>query len=104
MSLVFNIDKQFTSHFRLDSKSLIQRYNANQDPKGQLYHRSANLFSSYEAERNRSEYVSVAVRFVKYEKGDNTVQVIRKAGTSSNSGVGSAAGATGAQQQQEQDP
>lgn len=64
---------------RLDSKTLLQRYNPIQgDSAGQWYHQSANLFSGYSSV-NKSNYVSVAVKYITQSKVITTVQVIKKA-------------------------
>lgn len=77
---VFNV----SFPFRLDSKTLLQRFNPSQGANGQWYHCSANLFSNY-SPVNRENYISVAVKFLRCEKGDSTVQVIRKGQATSGS-------------------
>lgn len=67
---------------RLDSKTLLQRYNACQGPGGQWVHKTAKVFSNFSAARRR-DYLSVAVKFIRFEKDDSTVQVIQKGSPSS---------------------
>jgi hypothetical protein len=93
MVLRTDVDRESSPIWRLDSAQLVQKYNAVQQPDGRWLHRSASLFSSYSPD-SRSNYASVAVRFLRFEKGDNTVQVIQKTKSnnavvaSSNNGVG----------------
>ena len=66
----------FLTISRLDSRTLLQRYNPVPDSSG--LHRSASLFSGYSAV-NRDNYLSVAVKFVSSTKDLITVRVQKKA-------------------------
>ena len=61
--------------YRLDSKTLLQRYNPL--PGGDL-HKSANLFTGF-VQSNRERYASVAVKFVSVDSNSYTVKVIKSA-------------------------
>ena len=65
--------------YRLDSRTLLQRYNPVPDNQGSTtLHRSASLFSGYSAV-NRDNYLSVAVKFVSSSKDLITVRIQKKA-------------------------
>ena len=78
--LDFNYQKDLNhSVFRLDSGTLLQRYNPVPDSQGSAtLHRSASLFSGYSA-ANRDNYLSVAVKFVSSTKDLVTVRIQKKA-------------------------
>merc|ERR1719312_786191 len=62
--------------WRLDSKTLLQRYNPL--PGGGDLHKSANLFTGF-VQSNRERYASVAVKFVSVDSNSYTVKVIKSA-------------------------
>ena len=62
---------------RLDSKTLLQRYNPLQGDAGEYLHKSANLFTGF-VPASRDKYVSVAVKFVNVDSNSYTVRVIKR--------------------------
>ena len=62
---------------RLDSKTLLQRYNPLQGDAGEYLHKSANLFTGF-VPASRDKYVSVAVKFVDIDSNSYTVRVIKR--------------------------
>lgn len=64
-------------YFRLDSKTLLQRYNPLQGEGGEYLHKSANLFTGF-VPASREKYVSVAVKFVNVDSNSYTVRVIKR--------------------------
>ena len=76
------LPKKYTCYHslsRLDSGTLLQRYNPVPDSQGSAtLHRSASLFSGYSA-ANRDNYLSVAVKFVSSTKDLVTVRIQKKA-------------------------
>ena len=64
--------------FRLDSKTLLQRYNPLSGGGGDSLHKSANLFTGF-VQSNRERYASVAVKFVSVDSNSYTVKVIKSA-------------------------
>ena len=77
MVLKSDANRESAPIWRLDSKTLLQRFNAVQGSSGKWLHQSANLFTSYAASA-RDTYYSLAVRFIRYDKGDSTVQVTER--------------------------
>ena len=78
--LTTDLDRENAPIWRLDSKTLLQRYNASSEPGGGYVHKSANLFTGFTTS-NREKYSSVAVRFVNVETGGTTtVRVIQRGG------------------------
>ena len=74
-----NLLSCYHSLSRLDSGTLLQRYNPVPDSQGSAtLHRSASLFSGYSA-ANRDNYLSVAVKFVSSTKDLVTVRIQKKA-------------------------
>lgn len=65
-------------HCRLDSRTLLQRYNPMTGSEGGTTHRTASLFSGYSA-ANKGNYLSVAVKYLSVSKADTTVKVIKRA-------------------------
>jgi len=66
--------------WRLDSKTLLQRYNPlpGSSSNGDCLHKSANLFTGF-VQSNRERYASVAVKFVSVDSNSYTVKVIKSA-------------------------
>ena len=67
----------FFKYFRLDSKTLLQRYNPLQGEGGEYLHKSANLFTGF-VPASREKYVSVSVKFVSVDSNSYTVRVIKR--------------------------
>jgi len=79
MVLKSDADRDSAPIWRLDSRTLLQRYNPVPDNQGSTtLHRSASLFSGYSAV-NRDNYLSVAVKFVSSSKDLITVRIQKKA-------------------------
>ncbi|TRY73107.1 hypothetical protein TCAL_11821 [Tigriopus californicus] len=78
MILKSDLHRDSAPIWRLDSKTLLQRYNPIQgEAPGQWYHKSASLFSGFSAV-NHSNYASVAVKFIVASKNESTVKIIQK--------------------------
>ena len=80
--LTTEADSDSSPIWRLDSKTLLQRYNPFQTATGEYHHKSANLFTGF-MQSKRDKYSSVAVRFINVDSNSYTVKVIKKATTSS---------------------
>ena len=72
----------FAYPLRLDSLTLLQRYDALPGSDG--LHKSANLFTGF-VRANRERYASVAVRFVSVDSKTYTVKVIKSASSRNDS-------------------
>ena len=89
--LVSDLDRENAPIWRLDSKTLLQRYNATAEPGGNGFiHKSANLFAGFTA-GNREKYSSVAVRFVSVESSTTSVRVIQRARKNAGGNAGGSA-------------
>merc|ERR1719317_1791129 len=76
--LTTDADKDSAPIWRLDSKTLLQRYNPLSGGGGDSLHKSANLFTGF-VQSNRERYASVAVKFVSADSNSYTVKVIKSA-------------------------
>jgi hypothetical protein len=75
--LVADAERESAPIWRLDSKTLLQRYNPIQGDAGEYLHKSANLFTGF-VPASRDKYVSVAVKFVNVDSNSYTVRVIKR--------------------------
>ena len=71
-----NIYQFVLCDFRLDSKTLLQRYNPLQGDGGEYLHKSAHQLKGF-VPASREKYVSVAVKFVHVDGNSFTVRVVK---------------------------
>ena len=74
--MLFKRLKSIFHNTRLDSKTLLQRYNPIQGEGGEYLHKSAHQFKGF-VPASREKYVSVAVKFVHVDGNSFTVRVVK---------------------------